>query len=182
MDTALLIWNRVISRTGIFSNIISDRDPKFTSALWKNLQQLFGTKFSFFTAYHPQIYGLAEKMIQTLQDMVRRFCAYGLEFKYFYELTHYWCTLLPSLELAYKTSIHASTNQAPAILEKGWNPKLPQDSLRKDLVEIHPTAGSFKGMLEKARKHAKGAWKTHLHIPKTNGTNHMPLQISKWEI
>ncbi|MBW0522072.1 hypothetical protein O181_061787 [Austropuccinia psidii MF-1] len=33
MDTALLIWNRVISWTGIFTNIISDRDPKFTSAL-----------------------------------------------------------------------------------------------------------------------------------------------------
>ncbi|MBW0571268.1 hypothetical protein O181_110983 [Austropuccinia psidii MF-1] len=33
MDTALLIWNRVVSWTGIFTNIMSDRDPKFTSAL-----------------------------------------------------------------------------------------------------------------------------------------------------
>ncbi|MBW0564127.1 hypothetical protein O181_103842 [Austropuccinia psidii MF-1] len=33
MDTALLIWNRVVSWTGIFTNIIDDRDPKFTSAL-----------------------------------------------------------------------------------------------------------------------------------------------------
>ncbi|MBW0541776.1 hypothetical protein O181_081491 [Austropuccinia psidii MF-1] len=33
MDTALLIWNRVVSWTGILTNIISDRDPKFTSAL-----------------------------------------------------------------------------------------------------------------------------------------------------
>ncbi|MBW0553595.1 hypothetical protein O181_093310 [Austropuccinia psidii MF-1] len=29
-----------------------------------------------------------------------------------------------------------------------------EDSLRKDLVEIHPTASSFKGILEKARKNA----------------------------
>ncbi|MBW0530732.1 hypothetical protein O181_070447 [Austropuccinia psidii MF-1] len=71
-------------------------------------------------------------MVQTLEGMVRGF----------------------SLELAYKTSINASTNQAPAILEKGWNPKLPQDSLRKDFIEIHPTAASFKGMVDKARKHA----------------------------
>ncbi|MBW0569024.1 hypothetical protein O181_108739 [Austropuccinia psidii MF-1] len=48
----------------------------------------------------------------------------------------------------------ASTNQTPAILEKGWNPKLLQDSLRKYMVEIHPTAASFKGILEKAKKHA----------------------------
>ncbi|MBW0572407.1 hypothetical protein O181_112122 [Austropuccinia psidii MF-1] len=121
MDTALLIWNRVVSWTGIFTSIISDRDPKFTSALWTNIHQFFGTELSFSTAYHPQPDGLAERMIQTLEDM---------------------------------TSINASTNQTSAILEKGWNPKLPQDSLRKYLVEIHPTASSFKGMLDRARKHA----------------------------
>ncbi|MBW0587178.1 hypothetical protein O181_126893 [Austropuccinia psidii MF-1] len=81
MDTAIMIWNKVISHTGLFQNIISDRDPKFTSALWTNLHNLFGTKLSFSTAYHPQTDGLAERMIQTLEDMIRRFCAYGLEFK-----------------------------------------------------------------------------------------------------
>ncbi|MBW0471414.1 hypothetical protein O181_011129 [Austropuccinia psidii MF-1] len=63
MYTALLIWNRVISWTGIFTNIISDRDPKFSSALWTNLHQLFGTKLYFYTAYHPQTDGLRERMI-----------------------------------------------------------------------------------------------------------------------
>ncbi|MBW0544304.1 hypothetical protein O181_084019 [Austropuccinia psidii MF-1] len=105
MDTAIMIWNKVISHTGLFQNIISDRDPKFTSALWKNLHNLFRTKLSFSTAYHPQTNGLAEKMIQTLEHMIRRFCAYGLEFKYSYGFTHDWCTLIPALELAYKTSI-----------------------------------------------------------------------------
>ncbi|MBW0488671.1 hypothetical protein O181_028386 [Austropuccinia psidii MF-1] len=88
-------------------------------------------------------------MIQTLEDIVRRFGAYGLEFKDCDGFTHAWCTPLPALEPAYKTSIHSSTNKAPAILEKGWNPKLPQD-----LVEIHHMAASFKGMLDKNRKHA----------------------------
>ncbi|MBW0586057.1 hypothetical protein O181_125772, partial [Austropuccinia psidii MF-1] len=154
MDTALLIWNRVVSWTGIFTNIISDRDPKFTSALWTNLHHLFGTKLSFSTSYNPQTDGLDERMIQTLEDMVRRFCAYGLEFKDCDGFTHDWCTLFPALELAYKKSIHACTNQTPAIQEKGWNPKLLQDSLRKDLIEINPTAAIFKGMLDKTRKHA----------------------------
>ncbi|MBW0555644.1 hypothetical protein O181_095359 [Austropuccinia psidii MF-1] len=154
MDTALLIWKIVVSWTGIFTNIISDRDHKFTSALWKNLHQLFGTKLSFSTAYHPQTDGLAERMIQTLENMARPFCEYGLEFKDCDGFTHDWCTLLPELELAYKTSTHASTNQTPAILVKGWNPKLPQYFLRKDLVEIHPTAARFKGILDRARKHA----------------------------
>ncbi|MBW0498650.1 hypothetical protein O181_038365 [Austropuccinia psidii MF-1] len=93
-------------------------------------------------------------MIQNLKDMVRRFCAYGLELKDHNGFTHDWCMLLPALQLAYKTSIDASNNKTPAILEKGWNPRLPQYSLRNYLVEIHPTATSFKGILEKSIKNA----------------------------
>ncbi|MBW0577678.1 hypothetical protein O181_117393 [Austropuccinia psidii MF-1] len=91
MDTAIMIWNKVIIHTSLFQNIISDSNPKFTSALWTNLHNLFGTKLSFSTAYHPQTDGLAERMIQTLEDMIRRFCAYGLEFKYADCFTHDWC-------------------------------------------------------------------------------------------
>ncbi|MBW0564814.1 hypothetical protein O181_104529 [Austropuccinia psidii MF-1] len=47
MGTAIMIWNKVIRHTGLFQNIISYRDPKFTSAVWKNLHNLFGTKLSF---------------------------------------------------------------------------------------------------------------------------------------
>ncbi|MBW0513272.1 hypothetical protein O181_052987 [Austropuccinia psidii MF-1] len=45
-DTAIMIWNNVMSHKGLFQIIISDRDPKFTSKLWTNLHNLFGTKLS----------------------------------------------------------------------------------------------------------------------------------------
>ncbi|MBW0509852.1 hypothetical protein O181_049567 [Austropuccinia psidii MF-1] len=118
MDTALLLWSRVISHTGLFKNIISDRVPKFTSALWTNLHRLFGTKLLFSIAYHPQTDGLAERRIQTLEDMIKGFCAYGLEFKNTYGFTHDWFTLIPELELKYKTSVHSSTGKTPAMLKK----------------------------------------------------------------
>ncbi|MBW0504484.1 hypothetical protein O181_044199 [Austropuccinia psidii MF-1] len=54
MDTALLLWSGFISHSGLFKNISSDRDPKFTSAFLTNLHRLFGTKLSFSTAYPPQ--------------------------------------------------------------------------------------------------------------------------------
>ncbi|MBW0509139.1 hypothetical protein O181_048854 [Austropuccinia psidii MF-1] len=76
---AFLVIVDIFSNTPIF--LPCQKDPTFTSALWTNLHQLFGTKFSFSTAYHPQTDGLAERMIQTLEDMVRRFCTYGVEFK-----------------------------------------------------------------------------------------------------
>ncbi|MBW0518423.1 hypothetical protein O181_058138 [Austropuccinia psidii MF-1] len=155
MDTALLLWSRVISHTGLFNNIISDRDPKFTSALCTNPHRLFGTKVSFSTAYHPQTDELEEKMIQALEDMIRRFCDYGSQFKESDGFTNYWCTLIPSLELAQKKSVHSSTGKTSAMLEKGWNPRLPEDTLNKDLVYINPTASIFKIMLDKAKNHAK---------------------------
>ncbi|MBW0513603.1 hypothetical protein O181_053318 [Austropuccinia psidii MF-1] len=134
MDTSILICNRVVSFTGIFIRIIRERDPKFTSALLKNLYQLFETKLSFSTSYHPQTDGLAEIMILALEGMVRIFCAYCLELKDCDRVTHYWCILLPELELGYETSIHSGTNQTPSVLAKGCNSRLLQDSLRKDLV------------------------------------------------
>ncbi|MBW0573208.1 hypothetical protein O181_112923 [Austropuccinia psidii MF-1] len=97
MDTAIIIWNKAISHTGVFQNIISEKGPRFTSALCKNLHTLFGTNLSSPTAYHPLADGIAERMIQTLEDIIRGFCAYGLEFKDSYGFTHYWCTLIPAL-------------------------------------------------------------------------------------
>ncbi|MBW0506655.1 hypothetical protein O181_046370 [Austropuccinia psidii MF-1] len=99
--------------------MISDKDPKFTSALWTNLHNLFGTKLSFSTAYHCQTDGLEERMIQKLEDMIRRFCAYGLQFKDYDGFTHSWCTLRADLELEYKASIHSSAVKTPAILGMG---------------------------------------------------------------
>ncbi|MBW0482462.1 hypothetical protein O181_022177 [Austropuccinia psidii MF-1] len=173
MDTGIMIWNKAISNTGLLQNIISHRDQKFTSTLGTNLHNLFGTKLSFSTAYHPQTDGLAERMILTLEDMIKRLCAYGLEFKDSDGLTHDWCELIPALELAYETSIHSPTGKTPEMLQKGWNPRLPYSNLKKDLVDIHPIASSFKLMLDKARqdsnrcmqdsfKYAKERWdKSH---------------------
>ncbi|MBW0487025.1 hypothetical protein O181_026740 [Austropuccinia psidii MF-1] len=93
-------------------------------------------------------------MIQTLEDLIRRSCAYGLQFQDSDGFTHDWCTLIPALELAYRTSIHSSTGKTPEMLEKGWNPRLPYDTLKRDLVDIHPTASSFKLILDKERHHA----------------------------
>ncbi|MBW0544559.1 hypothetical protein O181_084274 [Austropuccinia psidii MF-1] len=72
MDTAILIWNKVITHMGLFQNIINDTDPKFTSSLWTNFHNLFGTKLSFSTAYPPQTAGLAERIMQTQEDIIRR--------------------------------------------------------------------------------------------------------------
>ncbi|MBW0478693.1 hypothetical protein O181_018408 [Austropuccinia psidii MF-1] len=152
-DTALVnsldeIWraSHYEGRFHLFDGIMYHR-TKHSCILWNQL--------IIFTEYNPQTDGLAAKMIQTLDDMIRRFCAYGLDFRDSDGFTHYWCTLIPALELEYKISVHSSIGQTHALLEKGWNPILLADTLRKDFIEILPTAYRFKIIFDKVKHHAK---------------------------
>ncbi|MBW0511875.1 hypothetical protein O181_051590 [Austropuccinia psidii MF-1] len=135
MDTALQFWNNIISTCGVPQIIIGNRDPKFTSEVWTNFYNILGTTLAFSTAYHPQTDGLAERMIQTTEDILRRFCAYGMEYKDNEGYTHYWVTLLPEVQLAYYTSQHSTTGK------KALEPKITEECSRK-----HPV---FPGSLVK---------------------------------
>ncbi|MBW0551708.1 hypothetical protein O181_091423 [Austropuccinia psidii MF-1] len=118
MDTALLFWNNIISTCGVPKIIISDRDPKFTSEFRTNLYDILGIKLAFSTGYHPQTDGLAERMIQTMEEILRRFCSYGMEYKEHEGYTHDWVTLLPAVQLAYNTSQNSTTGKTPPLVEK----------------------------------------------------------------
>ncbi|MBW0495939.1 hypothetical protein O181_035654 [Austropuccinia psidii MF-1] len=150
MDTALLFWNNHISTCGVPKVILSDRDPKFTSEIWTKLYKILRTKLAFSTDYHPQTDGLAERMIQTIEDILRSFCTSGMEYKDHEGYTHDWVTLVPAFQLAYNTSQHSTTGKTPALVEKGWNPLLPVDHLTKNLLTIHPKAKDFHDLWKKA--------------------------------
>ena len=62
---------------GIPLSIVYDRDPRFTSRFWKELQSAFGTRLNFSTAFHPQTDGQSKRVIQVLEDMLR---GYVLDF------------------------------------------------------------------------------------------------------
>ncbi|MBW0499296.1 hypothetical protein O181_039011 [Austropuccinia psidii MF-1] len=73
-----------------------------------------------------------------------------MEYKDHEGYTHDRLTLLPKVELAYNTNQHSTTGKKPALEEKGWNPLLPVDNLKKNLLTIHPTAKDFHQMWKKA--------------------------------
>ncbi|MBW0581238.1 hypothetical protein O181_120953 [Austropuccinia psidii MF-1] len=89
-------------------------------------------------------------MIQKMRDILRRFCAYGMEYKDHEGYTQDWVTLLPAVQLAYNTSQHSTTGKTPALLEKGWNPQLPVDYLKNKILTIHPTGKDFHDMWKRA--------------------------------
>ncbi|MBW0472464.1 hypothetical protein O181_012179 [Austropuccinia psidii MF-1] len=146
MDTAVLFWNNTIPTLGIIKIIISDRDSKFTSEIWTDLYDMLGTLLEFSTHYHPQTDVLAQRMIQTMDDIIRRLCAYGMEYNNHEYYTHDWVTLLPAVQLAYNTIQNFTTGKSPLLVEKGLNSLFPEDHLKKNLLTIHPTSKDFHDM------------------------------------
>ncbi|MBW0504452.1 hypothetical protein O181_044167 [Austropuccinia psidii MF-1] len=128
----------------------SDRDPKLTSKSLMKLFEMLGTKLAFYTTYHPQTDGLDERRIQTMEDIIGRFCAYGMECKDHEGYTHDWVTLFPEVQMAYNTSKHSTTGKSPSLVPKGWNFLLPVDPLKKYLLNIHPTAIDLHEMWKRA--------------------------------
>ena len=108
--------DEIIRLHGIPKSIVSDRDPKFVSRLWKQVQQGLGTKLKFSTAAHPQTDGQSERTIQTLEDLLRM-CV----------LDHggHWARHLPLIEFAYNNSYQASIGMAPYELLYGKKCRSP---------------------------------------------------------
>ncbi|MBW0546184.1 hypothetical protein O181_085899, partial [Austropuccinia psidii MF-1] len=57
---------------------------------------------------------------------------------------------VPAVQLAYNTSQNSTTRKSPSLVEKGWNPLLPVDHLKKNLLTIHPKAKDFHDIWKKA--------------------------------
>lgn len=81
MDTAALYWENIISDLGLSKMIISVGHHKFISEFWMELSKLMDTNLSISMAYNPKKDRLAEKMIQTSEDLIRRYCDFVLYFK-----------------------------------------------------------------------------------------------------
>ncbi|XP_073277693.1 uncharacterized protein [Primulina huaijiensis] len=66
-----LYIREIVRFHGIPVSIVSDRDPRFTSAFWKSLLRALGTKLLFSTALHSQTDGQSERVIRILEDLLR---------------------------------------------------------------------------------------------------------------
>lgn len=108
------------------------------------------TKLELSTAYHPQTDGLAERNIQTLENMIRRYFSFGLKYKDKDGYAHDWVSLLTALDIAYDNSLHRTTEISSFKIGRGYNPWMPQDNFKRIYVDMHPAALKFADMLKKA--------------------------------
>jgi Chromo (CHRromatin Organisation MOdifier) domain len=111
-ETADLFLREVFRHHGLPSNIVSDRDPRFTAKFWEALQKALGVQLLMSTAEHPQTDGQAEAAVKVIQKLLRPFVFQGQD----------WEELLPSLEFAYNDTTQSSTGQTPFYLNYGHHP------------------------------------------------------------
>ena len=101
---AELYVSEIIRLHGIPLSIVSDRDPRFSSRFWKELQSVFGTRLNFSTVFHPQTDKQSKRVIQVLEDMLQG-CV--LDFP------GSWDRYIPLMEFSYNNSYQSSIGMAP---------------------------------------------------------------------
>jgi hypothetical protein len=60
---------------GVPEVIVSDRDPKFVGRFWQSFTGKCNTKLNMIIARHSRTDGLTERVNQTMQTLLRCYCA-----------------------------------------------------------------------------------------------------------
>jgi hypothetical protein len=104
---------------GLPKVMLSDRDPKFLSEMWKAIWCQLGVKLVFATAYHPSTDGQTERMIQSVEASLRH---------YFVIIQNQdWPSKLAEIEFNHGTTRNAATGRSPSEAVKGFNPVTEAD-------------------------------------------------------
>lgn len=137
----LFLWD-VVKHWGIPKHIISDRDPRFTSAFWRELFNLLGSELHFSTNFHPQT-----DSINTLLELyLRQFVSANQKD---------WAKLLDTTQFSYNLQRSESTGRSFFELATGQQPNTPQ-SLPVSAELKNPSA--FR--MEKA-------WEEHVNMARS---------------
>ena len=117
------VLREIFSRHGLPEQIVSDNGPQFISAEFSEFCKVNGIKHFRVAPYHPASNGLAERMVQTLKQSMRRSNNDGIPFP----------QRLVNFLLMYRTHPHCTTNIAPCELLMGRALRTRLDVLRPNL-------------------------------------------------
>lgn len=117
---AALLDRLAVGDWGVPKALLSDRDPKFLSDLWKAIFEKLQVKLLYSTAYHPQTDGMSERTNQTAEIALR-----------FYMHTlmkpSEWPTILPRLQALLNNMKSSTTGKSPNEITYGFALNKPLD-------------------------------------------------------
>ena len=103
-SVAKAFFDGIVKLHGLPESIVSDRDPVFTSHLWRDLFKMTGVKQRLSTAFHPQTDGQLEVVNRTIGMYLR--CVTG-------DRPRSWLEWLPWVEYCYNSSYHSALRTMP---------------------------------------------------------------------
>jgi hypothetical protein len=112
-DLATRFAKEIWKYHGLPTDIVSDRDSRFTSNVWQEFLRLSGIRPRMSTAFHPQTDGQTERLNQTIEAYLRAFV--GKE-------QNDWVSLLPMAEFAYNNSVTSGNGMSPFYANYGFHP------------------------------------------------------------
>lgn len=129
---------------GLPTEIVSDRDPRFTGHFWKELCDLLHIKQSMSTAYHPQTDGQTERVNRVVEEVLRH---------YVNPMQDNWDVLLPLVEFAINNAFHESIGTTPFFLNYGQHPRTPASMVVRggQVPFAVSTITEWQGELRKAK-------------------------------
>ncbi|GBG80424.1 hypothetical protein CBR_g30889 [Chara braunii] len=138
---------------GLPKSIVSDRDVRFTSELWKKTAEQMGSQLQMTSGNHPEANGQAEQMNRVVQHLLRHYIKPNQDD---------WDEQLPLIASLYNYAVHNSTDVSPNQLHLGWKHRSALDFL---LPENRPAATpgtleygvQYEKLLQEAVKHMKKA-------------------------
>src|SRR5260221_736647 len=131
---------------GLPSKLITDRDVRFTSHMFKELCSQLGVKQNISSAYHPQTDGESECTNQTTETALRIFGNFRQDD---------WAQWLPLVMYQINSHVSATTKFAPYELWMGYMPRAHQP----DRPSTMPGIQERKEKLLEARRQAREAMK-----------------------
>ena len=118
--TARVLYNEYFSVFGFPQKLMSDQGTGFTSKVIAAMCSLLGIEKIWTTLYHPQSNGSAERVHQTLRQMIGKLDP---------EKRQKWPAHLGSVLITYNATQSLVTGYSPYYLMFGWRPQLPIDLL-----------------------------------------------------
>ena len=130
-ETASIFLEHVFRLHGLPVSIVSDRDPRFTAAFWRELFRLLKTDLAMSTADHPETDGQTERVNRVVEDIIRSIAV---------DHPRDWSHWLPFAEFAVNNSVHASTGVTPFFFNNMRHPRVPAtmfDGVERSAVGGH---------------------------------------------
>jgi transposase InsO family protein len=107
-DLAKVFAKEIWRLHGLPSDIVSDRDTRFTLGFWQELNKHLGIKLSMSTFFPPQTDGQTERVNEVLEVYLRHYCSFQQDD---------WAKLLPLGAHAYNTEVSETTKMSPFFAE-----------------------------------------------------------------